>query len=214
MKKALEKVQNMHASGAIYRSFLAPLVLSVLMLRQLGSIVLLGVKLEGHDITLVLRNLLVIAHVNLLSTLRNETHVVRNDNHSTLEGLETSSESINRLHIQRVGRFVQKEQMGLLKRNNRKDNTRLLASTQLVHNLRLHATGTSVSGQERSNFLERFLWHELLLEKVKRCHGKIQLFFEMLSESRNLQVRVLLDLTLGRMKIPTEELEERCFSST
>ena len=93
MKNALEKVQNMHASGAIYRSFLAPLVLSVLMLRQLGSIVLLGVKLEGHDITLVLRNLFVIAHVNLLSTLRNETHVGRNDNqHSTsLEGLETST---------------------------------------------------------------------------------------------------------------------------
>jgi len=73
------------------------------MLRQTLGIVLLGMHLKVHNVSLVLGDLLVIANVNLFGNLRDETHVVRNDHDTSLKLLQATSQCINRFHIQWIG---------------------------------------------------------------------------------------------------------------
>ena len=80
--------------------------LSILMLGKSLLVLLLGVHLEVHDISLVLSDAFVVTDQDFVGTLRNQSHVVRNHNHSTLKILQASRKSVNRLHIKRVGRLI------------------------------------------------------------------------------------------------------------
>lgn len=91
--------------------------------------------------------------------------------------------------------------------NNGKDNASLLSGTELSHDLTLHVARAPVAAKETANFVHGHFWHKLLLKKVKRSHGQVKLLFEMLSETGNLEMRVLLDLTLGGLQLATNELE-------
>ena len=55
------------------------------MLCQLLVVLLPSVKLEFHNITVVTLDLFVVAYVDLISALRNQSHIVRNHNHTSLE---------------------------------------------------------------------------------------------------------------------------------
>jgi hypothetical protein len=69
------------------------------MLSQLFVVFFSSMHLEVHDVTLVLGDLLLVANENLFGALRNQPHVVRNHEDSSLEAIETTSQGINGLHI-------------------------------------------------------------------------------------------------------------------
>lgn len=115
------------------------------MLRESRLVLLLGVHLEIHDISLVLGDRFIVANHNLVCTLGDQSHIVGNDDHTTLEILQTSRKSINRLHVKRIGRLIQQKQMRPFVGDDGKDDARLLTRTKLVHHLRLHSPSTSVS---------------------------------------------------------------------
>mmetsp|Transcript_44163 Transcript_44163/g.106418 ORF Transcript_44163/g.106418 Transcript_44163/m.106418 type:complete len:220 (+) Transcript_44163:107-766(+) len=181
------------------------------MLCQLLFVLLLSVKLELHDIPFVSRDLFVVTDINLFSALADKTHVVGNHNHTTLECVHTSRQSINGLHVQRVCWFVKHNQMRLFVCNDGKYNSSLLTSRELVHHLTLLSSRASKSTEQRSDLFNGLLWHQFLLEKVKRGHRQVKLILKVLSESRNLKMHILFDLSLGWTKFPSHQLNERCF---
>lgn len=160
-----------------------PAILSVHVLRQFLGILLPRVELELHDVAFVSLDLLVVTDINLLSTLADQSHVVRNHDHSSLEAVDASRQGVDRLHIKRVGRFVQHHQVRLLVCNDCKNNAGFLSSRQLIHNLTLLRSRASKTSEQRSNFFDGFLWHQFLLEKVQWSHGQIKFIFEVLCES-------------------------------
>ena len=87
--------------------------LSVHMLCQFLGILFSGVKLELHNIPFISFDLLLVADINLLRALGDQSHVVANHDHTTGKTIHASSQSINGLHIQGIGWFVQHEKVGL-----------------------------------------------------------------------------------------------------
>ena len=83
--------------------------LSIQVLRELLAVLLPRVQLEVHYVSTVLSHLLMITDINLLGTLTNQTHIVRNHENSPLELIQASCKGIDRLHIERVRRLVQQE---------------------------------------------------------------------------------------------------------
>lgn len=55
--------------------------------------------LKVHDVATVLRDLFMVTDINLLGTLRNQTHVVRNHQDTTLKAIETTGQRIDGLNI-------------------------------------------------------------------------------------------------------------------
>ena len=88
---------------------LNPHYLSIQVLRELLIILFPGVHLEVHNISTVLGHLFMIADINLLSTLTNQTHIVWNHENAPFKLIQTPRKGIDRLHIKRVRRFVQQE---------------------------------------------------------------------------------------------------------
>ena len=80
--------------------------LSVHVLRELLAVLLLGLHLERHNVSRVFCDALVVANVNFLGALRDETHVVRNHQHPTLEFVDALSQCIDGVDIQRICGFV------------------------------------------------------------------------------------------------------------
>lgn len=80
--------------------------LSVHVLRELLAVLLLGLHLEGHNVSRVFCDALVVANVNFLGTLRDQTHVVRNHQHPAFEFVDALSQCIDRVDIQRICGFV------------------------------------------------------------------------------------------------------------
>jgi hypothetical protein len=81
-------------------------ILSIQMLSQLLVVFLASVHFEIHNISGILDNLLVIANIYLLGTLRYQAHIVTDHQNTTLELVQTSCQRINAFHIQWVCRFV------------------------------------------------------------------------------------------------------------
>ena len=130
-------------------------------------------KLELHNIAFVSLNLLMIANVDLLRALADQSHIVRNHDNATFEAINTPSQSVNGFHVERVGGFVKHQQVRFLVGDNCKYNTGFLPSRKLIHSLTLHASRAPESAQQRPNRFNCLGWHEILLEKVQRGLGQI-----------------------------------------
>jgi hypothetical protein len=71
----------------------------VQVLLQLFTILLSRLHLELHNITGILGHLFVIANVNFLGALGNQSHIVTNHQHAALELVETPRQGVNGIHI-------------------------------------------------------------------------------------------------------------------
>ena len=182
------------------------------MLCQVLGIFLLLVKLELHDVAFVSSDLLVVANVNLFGTLRDQSHVVTDHEHSTLEVVDATSQRVDRFHVEGIRRFVKHQEVRPFVGNNRKDDARFLARRELVHYLGLLPTRATVPSEQGSDLFDRLLRHDLLLEEIERRHGQIEFLFEMLREARDTQVGVSFDGSLGREQITGHEFDQCCFS--
>ena len=183
------------------------------MLRQFLVVFLFRVELEIHNVTFIPLDGFVVANVDFVGTLRNESHVVRNHEHATLIGFDAPCQGINGWDVQWIGWFIQHEQMGSFVRNNRKNNAGFLTGRQLFHDLTLHRACATVSTQKRPYLLQWLFGHDFLLEIIQRRHGQVQFLFKMLSKSTDFQMLISLDLTLGRKQITRHELNQCCLTA-
>ena len=114
---------------------------------------------------------------------------------------KTYREGIDALHIEWIGRLVEKEQVGLLMRDDGEDDASLLTRRKLVHHLVLLVARATVPAEEGTDPLDGLLGHDLLLEEIQWGHRQVQLLLEVLSEAGDLEMHVALHLSLGRLEV-------------
>ena len=123
-------------------------------------------QLEVHDVALVFLHFFVVANPQLLGDLADEAHVVGHQNHTTFELVDGFCQAINGVHVQRVRRLVQQQQVGLGVGHDRKHDAGFLPRRELAHDLRLHCARAPIAPQPGPDLVDFRLGHDFGLEVV------------------------------------------------
>eukprot|EP00754_Rhynchopus_humris_P005731 Rhum_TRINITY_DN12837_c0_g2::Rhum_TRINITY_DN12837_c0_g2_i1::g.54675::m.54675 len=171
---------------------------------------LLDLHLVVRDVALVPLHAVVVADPDFGRRLRNQTHVVRNQDDASLKLVQRLRQRVDGVHVQVVRRLVEEQDVRPALCHPRQHHAALHAVGQRPDLRRLRRTRDAEATHPRPHLLRAALrLRELLLHVLQRRQLHVQLVDEVLVEARHDAVAVALHVALRGVQLAGDQLLQR-----